>query len=127
MKISGVELKLPRISLAIASETWNIQSAEKKRRRGGGGEKKKDQIDRSILHGHAIMPVRSTLQRAFPHGQLRKTAAIDLRAVVTAERNGHVGFSFRVINSFASSVYIHSAARRCARIHHFTILPAWVG
>lgn len=91
MKISGIELKLPRISLAIASETRNIQPAEKK-----GEKKKEDLIDRSILRGHAIMSVHSTLQRAFPHGQLRKTAAIDLRAVVTVERNGHVGFSFRV-------------------------------
>lgn len=83
------------------------------------------------------MRVHSTLQRAFPHGQLRKTAAIDLRdrcgsawrgvarcgaARRHGGRNGHVEFCFRVINSFVASVYIHSASRVRA-IARVALLP----
>jgi len=80
------------------------------------------------------MRVHSALQRAFPHGQLRKTAAIDLRGRPVRRhggRNGRFSFRVRVINSFAASVYIHFAATGRsvgrpfdARIHHFTILLA---
>jgi len=79
------------------------------------------------------MRVHSALQRAFPHCQLRKTAAIDLRGRRHGGRNGHVGFGFRVrvINSFAAPVYIHSVGRSLApSMCVFTILqyrrPEWV-
>lgn len=123
MKMSGVELKLSSDFPRYGKRDMEYPTRWKKRG---------DQIDRPISHGLAIMRVHSALQRAFPHGQLRKTAAIDLRGRRHGGRNGHVGFGFRVrvINSFAASVYIHSASRSPhtdVRIHHFTIPSARVG
>lgn len=85
----------PRIFLATANETCIKLS------------RKKEESDRpSHL---AIMRVHSALQRVFPHGQLRKTAAIDLRGRRHGGRNGHVGFGFRArVIKFIRCVRIYS-------------------
>lgn len=120
-------------------ETFLEFSSQRQTKHGISGSpgKKGGRIGSIVSHGLAIMRVHSALQRAFPHGQLRKTAAIDLRGPAASrwkERSRWARLS-RARYKFIPCVRIYSFRQSIARSVApptcvFTILqyrrPEWV-
>lgn len=91
-------------------ETSSDFLSEQDATRGISNLPKKEGSDRPARSRRlAIMRVHSALQRVFPHGQLRKTAAIDLRAGVMVEGTITWGIRFsRACYKFIRRVRIYS-------------------